>query len=376
MLNLPMTAIPAEPVWWWVGGLAIIVLAVLIFPFKVRWCEHNLEAFFLIMGILAVSVSRQWSVELVIEALKAPVMIGSLPIGIFQVVLVFGLLIHFFYNRFNSGVLALEKKISTKVFIFILVLAVGLLSSVISVILTSVLLAEIAAALPLSKKERIRLIVVACFAAGLGAILTPLGEPMATILVQRLSGPPYNAGFFFPVSHFAIYVVPGVIAFALFAAIWIGRKKQSVDADDRITDNVAGSCEYSETVKTIIMRAVKVFAFVAALVLLGEGFRPLIVWFFTRVPAAALYWINILSAVLDNATMTAIEINPNMTIEQITAIVMGLLIAGGMLIPGNIPNIVSCSRLKIGMREWALIGIPIGLVTMVVYFLILLPIIL
>jgi predicted cation transporter len=289
---------------------------------------------------------------------------------------VFGLLIHFFYNRFNSGVLALEKKISTKVFIFILVLAVGLLSSVISVILTSVLLAEIAAALPLSKKERIRLIVVACFAAGLGAILTPLGEPMATILVQRLSGPPYNAGFFFPVSHFAIYVVPGVIAFALFAAIWIGRKKQSVDADDRITDNVAGSCEYSETVKTIIMRAVKVFAFVAALVLLGEGFRPLIVWFFTRVPAAALYWINILSAVLDNATMTAIEINPNMTIEQITAIVMGLLIAGGMLIPGNIPNIVSCSRLKIGMREWALIGIPIGLVTMVVYFLILLPIIL
>jgi len=65
-----------------------------------------------------------------------------------------------------------------------------------------------------------------------------------------------------------------------------------------------------------------------------------------------------------------------MTIAQIISIVMGLLIAGGMLIPGNIPNIVSSCRLKIGMREWALIGIPIGLITMVVYFLVLLPIIL
>jgi len=56
------------------------------------------------MGILAVSVSslfghNLWNGELIIEALKAPVMIGSLPIGIFQVVLIFGLLIHFFTGR-------------------------------------------------------------------------------------------------------------------------------------------------------------------------------------------------------------------------------------------------------------------------------------
>lgn len=375
MVNLSAIAIPSEPVGWWVGGLGLIVLLVLILPFKVKICEHNLEVFFLVMGVLAVSVSRQWSIELIINALKAPVMIGSLPIGIFQVVLVFGFLIHFFYNYFNKAVLAMEKKLSLRVFVFILVLAVGLFSSVISVILTSVLLAEIAAALPLTQNNRIRLVVIACFAAGLGAVLTPLGEPMSTILVQRLADPPYSAGFFFPVKHFAIYVIPGVVAFALFGAIWIKRKAAATINDPGFTDSLAEQREYSETIKTIIMRAVKVFAFVAALVLLGEGFRPLIVWFFTKVPAVALFWINMVSAILDNATMTAIEINASMNISQIISIVMGLLIAGGMLIPGNIPNIVSCNRLKISMREWAVIGIPIGLITMAIYFIILLPVI-
>jgi predicted cation transporter len=47
---------------------------------------------------------------------------------------------------------------------------------------------------------------------------------------------------------------------------------------------------------------------------------------------------------------------------------MGLLIAGGMLIPGNIPNIVAAERLKISMRDWAVIGVPLGLIIMVIYF--------
>jgi predicted cation transporter len=119
------------------------------------------------------------------------------------------------------------------------------------------------------------------------------------------------------------------------------------------------------------MRAVKVFAFVAALVLLGEGLKPLIEWFLVKVPAVALYFINVISAVLDNATLTAIEISVDMDLPKIIAIVMGLLIAGGMLIPGNIPNIVAAGRLKISMREWAVLGLPIGAVLLVVFFVIL-----
>ena len=114
------------------------------------------------------------------------------------------------------------------------------------------------------------------------------------------------------------------------------------------------------------------FGFVAALVLLGAGLQPLIEWFLIKVPALALYWINMISAVLDNATLTAIEINAQMALPKIIAVVVGLLVAGGMLIPGNIPNIVAAGRLKISMKEWVKMGIPIGLVLLVVLFVILL----
>ena len=53
-----MTEIPAEPVWGIVAGLVIIALMVLILPFKVKFVEHNLEVFFLVMGILGVTVSQ------------------------------------------------------------------------------------------------------------------------------------------------------------------------------------------------------------------------------------------------------------------------------------------------------------------------------
>jgi predicted cation transporter len=235
----------------------------------------------------------------------------------------------------------------------------------------------------LSKNARIKLVVVTCFAVGLGAVLTPLGEPMSTILVQKLAGPPYNAGFTWPLVHFAIYILPACVLLAIFGAVWIGRKTNVkaaataseapplVDAPES-AGATALEAEYTETLRTVIMRAVKVFAFVAALTLLGEGLKPLIIWFLMKVPAMALYWINIISAVLDNATLTAIEIDVQMLMPQIISVVLGLLIAGGMLIPGNIPNIVAAGRLKISMREWAIIGIPLGLVIMVIYFLILL----
>ena len=57
-----------------------------------------------------------------------------------------------------------------------------------------------------------------------------------------------------------------------------------------------------------------------------------------------------------------------MTQSQITAALMGLLISGGMLIPGNIPNIISAGKLGITSGEWARLGVPLGLVLNAVYF--------
>jgi len=121
------------------------------------------------------------------------------------------------------------------------------------------------------------------------------------------------------------------------------------------------------------MRAVRVYIFVAALILLGEGLSPLAIWYFAKIKPYMLYWVNMTSAVLDNATLTAIEITPYLTIAQIKSAIMSLLISGGMLIPGNIPNIVTAGRLNISMKEWAMIGIPIGIVLMAIYFIALIP---
>jgi len=301
----------------------------------------------------------------VLEAVKAPVMIGAAPIGIFQVVLVFGLLIHYMNRPFCGGILAIASKLGWRWFAFLLILILGLISSVISIIVTAVLLAEVIAALPLSRLDKVKFAVVTCFAMGLGAVLTPVGEPLSTILVSKLSGAPYHADFYFPLKHFGLYIVPGVFAIAVFGTFYIGR-----NVDLKTCKEAA---PYSETLRTVLLRPVRVYFFVAALVLLGEGMRPIIHWYMVHVPAWLLYWINMVSAILDNATLTAMEIGPDMLMPQIIGITMGLLISGGMLIPGNIPNIVAAARLKISMKEWAVIGVPIGLVIMAVYFLILLP---
>jgi predicted cation transporter len=121
----------------------------------------------------------------------------------------------------------------------------------------------------------------------------------------------------------------------------------------------------------VVLRAAKVYVFIMALVFLGEGFKPLIVEYILNVPSEALYWINMVSAILDNATLTAAEIGPVLTPLQIKSALMGLLIAGGMLIPGNIPNIIAAAKMKITSKEWAKLGVPLGIATMLVYFVLL-----
>ena len=357
--------IPQQPVGYMVFGLSAVILAVLILPLCVKFIEHNLEPFFLLMGVIAVTISGLWSSSLIVEALKAPVVINSLPIGIFQVVLVLGLVIYYLNKPVYKTVATLYGKLGPKLFIFFTILILSLISSFISVIVTAVILAELIAILPFTHEAKVKMAVVTCFAVGLGAVLTPLGEPLSTILVQKLSGEPYFARFFFPIEHFALYVLPGVIVLAIFGAFFVGRNLSKT--------NVDSIPQYNETFRSVFIRAVKVFLFVAALVLLGEGLKPLIIWYLAGIPSWALYWINSISAVLDNATLTAVEIGTTMSIAQIVFAIMGLLIAGGALIPGNIPNIVAAGRLKISMKEWAKIGVPVGLVLMVVFFVALIP---
>jgi predicted cation transporter len=178
-----------------------------------------------------------------------------------------------------------------------------------------------------------------------------------------------------------IFIIPGIIALGVFGAFYVRRESPSqnngsfvdpaVDFNEElIAPDKGEAAGNAGKLGEVFVRAFKIFIFIIALELLGTGFKPLIENFVVNLDSVLLYWINMVSAVLDNATIAAAEISPAMSALQVKAVLMGLLVSGGMLIPGNIPNIVSAGKLKIKSRDWAKIGIPLGLVCMAVYFVI------
>jgi predicted cation transporter len=63
--------------------------------------------------------------------------------------------------------------------------------------------------------------------------------------------------------------------------------------------------------------------------------------------------------------LAAAEIGPSLSTAQIKSALLSLLISGGMLIPGNISNIIAAHALHIKSTEWAKLGVPLGLVIMI-----------
>lgn len=345
-----------------ITGLIVVLLLVLVVPFVNKTVEENLEPFLFVMGVAASLISGIMSAELALKALKEPIMIAS-------AVFVAGALFFLLHNQFQGFMNKVLTKVPVTAVVFLFIVVLGLLSSVITAIIASIILVEIIYLLPLARKQKVVVCIIACFSIGLGAALTPIGEPLATIAISKL-----GEDFFYLLRLLGKFVIPAVVVFGIIGAIYVGRfSRQSADA------NVAATLDSAEeeivveedSWKSIIIRALKVYLFVMALVFLGEGFQPLIDKYVLSLSPQLLYWVNMISAVLDNATLTAAEISNQMSETQVRAIIMGLLISGGMLIPGNIPNIISASKLKITSKEWAVWGVPLGLIVMVVFFLIL-----
>ncbi len=311
-----------------------------------------MEAFLFVLGILAVSITGLWSWELVTHALKEPIAISL-------AVLITGLLFRQFRKAITKFIEVVEDKIGLKPTIALFVFVLSLLSSVITAIIAALILCEIAATLRLSKRDTIHVIVMGCFAIGMGAVLTPLGEPLSTIVTSKLAEEPHNAGFFYLFNLLWEFILPGVLLFSLLAA----RTKDPQNLTKQSVDH--------ESKKDILVRAAKVFLFVMALVFFGQGLTPLAEISILKLPEWALYWANSISAILDNATLAAAEIVPSMTNKQIEFLLMALIISGGFLIPGNIPNIICASKFKIKSKEWAKDALPIGIAVMLVYFVIL-----
>lgn len=359
--------LPQNPDTMLSGGLFVIFLIVLLGPFLIKKIEHNLEAFLFIMGILAVSLDHfllnvtgnaageilpNWNLGLVEKAIIDP-------IEITLAVLIAGLLFHYGRSSLKSFTDSILAKVPLKVFVFLIVVVLGLLSSVITAIIAALLLVEMVSALKLDRKTEINLVIIACFAIGLGAALTPVGEPLSTIVIKTK----LQENFWYLFNQIGKYIIPGVVALGIVSMFFVGKKEK---AEDTLT-----ATEEKETLKDVGIRAFKVYIFVMALVFLGIGFTPIIEWYIKALGPEILYWVNTVSAILDNATLASAEITKGMATLQINAALMGLLIAGGMLIPGNIPNIISANKLGITSKEWAKLGVPLGAVIMVVYFVVL-----
>jgi len=352
-------------------GLFVILFIVLLGPFLVKKVEKQLEAFLFIMGVVAVSLDTVllrlspsgggegldpvWSVKLVEAGLLDPLKITA-------AVLVAGLLFHYLHDRFKAGVERAIARLGLSAVVFLMVVVLGLVSSLITAIIAALLLVEFISVLRLDKRTETMLTVIACFSIGLGAALTPVGEPLSTIVIDTK----LNEEFWYLLKLIGVYIFPTVFALGVVAVMYLRRGHANRETLAR------AEREKEEGLKDVGIRGLKVYIFVMALVFLGTGFAPIIEWYIKRLGWAVLYWVNTSSAILDNATLASAEIVPSMTEFQIVAALMGLLIAGGMLIPGNIPNIISAGKLDISSKEWARYGVPVGAVMMLLFFIVLL----
>ena len=335
--------------------LGIVALCLLIMPLTIRWVENHLELFLLTVGAAAVTISGAWSTALVRNTLASPVYVS------FIVVVVS--IIFNNYSRYIFRVLfAFFRTLEPRYSFALLILLLGTTSSLVSVTVSALLLAEVLKVVNLEHTSTVKITVFACYAISLGAVLTPLAEPMGLVINNTLAGPPHHADFFFLLRHFFAWIFPAICALAVMGGYTARHAGTTLQMHIR---------EDKETYSSILRRTGHIYMFVAALTLISTGLRPLAQSTITHLSGKVLFIANAVSVIIDNATLAAIEIVPTISISDLICMVIGLAAFGSMLVQGNLPNIVAAEKLGIKGREWAAIAVPTGLLLMAVYFIML-----
>ena len=350
-----METIVASTPWWINALLGIVVANLLVWPLTSRWVESHLEIFLLMIGAAAVTISGGWSVDFIYETLQYPVNVAF-------IVLVVSVIFNN-YSRYIFRVLfAFFRKLEPQYSFALLVFLLGITSSLVSVTVAALVLAEVLKVVNLERSSTVRITVFACYAIGLGAVLTPLAEPLGLIINNALTGAPHFADFFFLMRHFFVWIAPAILllsAAAGYSARHAGTTMQMHIREDK------------ETYGSMLRRTWHIYMFVAALNLISAGLRPLAQSTITHLGGKVLFLANAVSVIIDNATLAAIEIVPTISMNDLIYMVIGLAAFGSMLVQGNLPNIVAAEKLGIKSREWASIAVPTGLVLMGGYFIVL-----
>ncbi len=335
--------------------LGLVALCLLVLPLTVRWVESHLEIFLLAVGAAAVTVSGAWSGELVRKTLASPVYVSFI---VLVVSVIFNNYSRYIFRVLFAFFRALEPCYSFALLVFCL----GVASSLVSVTVAALLLAEVLQVVNLEHETSVQITVFACYAIGLGAVLTPLAEPMGLVINNALSGPPHHADFFFLMRTFWSWILPAVCGLSV-AAGYVARH-----AGTTLQMHIR---EDKETYSSILRRTWHIYMFVAALTLISTGLRPLAQSTITHLGGKVLFLANAVSVIIDNATLAAIEIVPTISHADLIYMVIGLAACGSMLVQGNLPNIVAAEKLGIKSRPWARVAVPTGLVLMGGYFILL-----
>ncbi len=324
----------------------LILLALLLFgPISLDIVEHNIEAYFLVLGIIATAIGEGFSVHLIKSALTEPIEISI-------AVLIAGFLFRWIGPRLDSVFDALRARFSRATLAAISIFVIAMISSLITAIVAALVLVQVIGLLHIEDRRRPAVTVAACFAIGMGAALTPIGEPLSTLAAFAL-----KLSFFGLFDLLAPWIIPGVMATAILVGYFA--RGGYADATEVVRED--------QSTSLVVKQAIKVFAFVAGLVLISHAYAPIATKYVAMLSNDTLFWANTVSAALDNATLVALEVH-DMTLVRAREAIISLLISGGILIPGNIPNIVSASALRIGSATWARIGVPVGIVLLGIYF--------
>jgi predicted cation transporter len=325
---------------------AILILALLLFgPLAVHYIERYIEVYILALGVIATLLGTGFSWRLIRHALTEPILITL-------AVIAAGILFGYTRGWLDRAFSRLRRRISRPILAALSVLVIASLSSVITAIVAALVLVEVIGLLHLAGAARVNTTIAACFAIGLGASLTPLGEPLSTLAASALKLP-----FFGLLFLLGPWVMPGIIASALVAGFFARGDYHEARAGAHVR----------ESPLVAVVQGVRVYAFIAGLVLVSYAYSDLASRYVPILGDMALYWANTVSAALDNATLVALEVH-HMPVPRAREAILALLISGGMLIPGNIPNIVSAGALRIGSVAWAKVGIPMGLILLGIYF--------
>jgi predicted cation transporter len=331
-------------------GVALIGV-LLIGPVVSRAIEEQIEIFFLAVAVLAMTFAGTWRWEAVRHAILEPVWITL-------AVIVAGVAFDQLRGLMDRAMVRVRARVAGRLLCAGAVFLIALLSSVITAIVAALVLVEIVGLLRLDARARLRVTVAGCFAIGLGASLTPLGEPLSTLAADAL-----GLGFTGLFRLLAPYVLPGMLGCSIVAGLFASNE----EGEGAAPAVVLALVHLRESFFYSCLRGLRVYVFVAALILISGAFASLALRYVPLLSREQLFWANTISAAMDNATLVAMEIHA-MDPARAREAIIALLVSGGILIPGNVPNIVAAAALRIGASAWAKVGIPMGFILLGIYF--------